>query len=680
MGLFGQYEQPDDGAIGPVTTPEQADAQPQQQPNVAAPQQTPDPTMVKAGVSSRGMTAGGMKRSAGLFGGADQAVNQFAQADNAVTAQQQQRNQQDYGGLEQATGTEVDAQKAFQQKDAELQQRVVDFNQHAANLEQRIAGESKAERAKYLASYQEQLAGVRQLAMQSGNPIGKLDASGAAGLMGAQFAQGFLAARGIQIDVTGQIDRWVDRSIQEHGQQVAQMRESANDTLHLYDLARQSSQDDYEARQRYRGFVIQGLQSSVQMNAARFQSDIAIAHAKEQVSKLQIEADQTERTIGDQHFNRVHQMMTTEYDKAFKQGSLAIESQKLDLEKQKIAAAKAVKEAKLPAYVVDPTQYAVGDNGKRASGSKVVAVYNPDAPGVTKAAENISNASTYHGNIQRGIERLRDLKPDSASWASIVSKTDSPEYRRFDTARNELIADLLLANSGKAVTDAEFQRYKSMLQDNSKWQKGNNDALFGELETSSRRKLNAVFEGEQAAGNIRTLAAGEQVDPRFGAQGRYMPYEAPLDPRGASIDDADMHGGKPVQSFGEVEAVAAQSDDKKTTKPSKAYAELVGQSPDEQQPHNTVPVELLARVFLDPKSARTAFAAEAHGLPDDDNTVKRQAIDSLQTIAAGKDPMSSSYAQIMLDKLENDPDGVRELLLPQFTAKYADPTKDPRRK
>src|SRR3569833_1422782 len=205
----------------------------------------------------------------------------------------------------------------------------------------------------------------------------------------------------------------------------------------------------------------------------------------------------------------------------------------------------------------------------------VVASYNPDAPGVTKAAENLSQVAGYHTNVMKGVERLRELQPkgDSSGW---LSKETSPQYRRFDAARNELFADLLLAKSGKAVTDDEFKRYRDMLQDNKRWQIGNNNGLFDEIEAASRRNMNAAFAGEQAAGNIRVLRGDEQVDPRFGAQGRYMPYEGDLDPHGAAVDNADLHGGDPVKTPAADDVDLANAKSAKPHAPSALWNQLTG--------------------------------------------------------------------------------------------------------
>src|SRR5690606_37884280 len=150
----------------------------------------------------------------------------------------------------------IEKTREFQQREQELQQQVISFNQQAVELEQRMAAQAQAERAAYLAQYKEQLALVKQLALQSGNPMGQLSRAEAIGLAGAQFAQGFLAAQGVNIDVAGQVDRWVERSIAEHQMKIQNARTAAQETLHLYEIARQNSQDEWEARQRYRGFVI----------------------------------------------------------------------------------------------------------------------------------------------------------------------------------------------------------------------------------------------------------------------------------------------------------------------------------------------------------------------------------------------------------------------------------------
>src|SRR5574338_251137 len=241
----------------------------------------------KASASFRGMTDDGLRRAKGLYGEADQRAAARVDADTAYSQAQADKAREHLTAVGDAYNNEIDRTAEFQRRNDELQRQVIDFNRGAAALEQQLAGEAHAERAGYIAAYKEQLAVVKQLAMQSGNPINQLSRGEAFGLAGAQFAQGFLAAQGINIDVAGQVDRWVDRSIQEHQMKIANARASADDQLHLYQIARQNSQDEWEARQRYRGFVIAGLQTAIQLNAQRFQSDVAMARAQEHIARLQ---------------------------------------------------------------------------------------------------------------------------------------------------------------------------------------------------------------------------------------------------------------------------------------------------------------------------------------------------------------------------------------------------------
>ncbi len=430
----------------------------------------------KVSASTRGMTQGGLKKSHGLFDEADARTAEFERQDAAKTADQIGRARQGYGDLRDAQSTELDAISGFDQRDRELSTRMADFQQHAAAMEQQAAAMARAEREQYLSAYKEQLAGVKILAMQSGSPYETMSKGESIGLAAAQFAQGFLAARGVNIDVAGQVDRWVERSMRAHQQKVQNMRASAEDQLHMYEIARQSSQDDYEARQRYRGFVIAGLQASIDYNGRRFQSDIAMAHAREQNAKLQIEADATERAIGDAHETRVHQNLMAQNDRAYKTGSLAIESAKLALEREKAAREKEKKAPPKQPTIADPEP--VMRNGQVVKDAKGNVLYENkwrvkaglDDKVQKAASDDAEEARLNYDKYRMSTNRLMNAygaahkaflgldKHEKLTLQEAATLDESGAIQEFLTEKELWVAAKLLNDSGKSATNDEYKR------------------------------------------------------------------------------------------------------------------------------------------------------------------------------------------------------------------------------
>lgn len=636
------------------------------------------PTNPLTSFSFRGSTPHGEKFAGGVFGDADRRISDFEKQDAQRVADQQKQADQHYGQYERAVGGEVDATKQFAERDQTLQQRLVDFTQHAAEVEQRMQGEARAERERYLASYREQLSGVRQLAMQSGNPMDNMSRGQAFGLAGAQFAQGFLAARGIHIDVSGQVDRWVDRSIQEHQQKIANMRGAAEDQLHLYEIARQNSQDDWEARQRYRGFVIQGLQTSIQMNASRFQSDIAMARARQQVAKLQIEADATERQIGDAHFSRVHQDMATEFDRAYKQGLLSIEQYKAATDRMK-AAAKTAAPANL--NISDP-EYLTDQQGKEVrdgQGNRVLVNrwrVDPNLPeGIKqKVYEKADNArGLYADYLDKANKMMADYKDAkeiydnapatirAAGWDKVARLDDTGKVAKFLQSREQFVLAKVYNDSGKQINENEFNRQEELARIDKFFERGSKtEELFSELRSSGRKK----FERNMENSGVKPIASNDA---------EYYDRSVPASPQTSAVDLAIQGGVREQPGYAGVELgkVAAKDSEETTKSVSGAWVDhqihngVTGREAiDKGQPGWAVAIDHLAAAvarpdYINRTSVARGVAADKNETPAE---VRAQAKDALERLSngdgggKGKVPTDAiKYAQYMLKQIEADP-------------------------
>lgn len=517
----------------------------------AAPSVQPVPVWQPTSVATqtRSLTEDGMKKSRGYFGRAESNAEAFSRADAARTDQDVAQTEASYGELDRGLEAQAEATRIFEAGMADLDRRQAEFHKENAELEKRLTDESIAERERYLADYEAKLAGVAQLSAQSGNPYATMGATQAYGLAGAAFIQGFLAVKsGVQLNVTGQIDKFIDRSIQEHQQKIAGAKADARSSLHLYETAKSLAADKAEARAVYRGFVLQGLKTQVDATARRFNSNLALAQAQQTKAKLDLELNATRRALGDRHFERTHTFLQSERQAAVQEANLAFENRRLQLEGFRTSlaaqAAKAEKPEKLAPVVVDPSQVKYDKSGKPISGGKVVGVYNLDSPGVAQAQQKIAEAQTLHEMVSSGVSRLMQLKPKGVTWSKFVANKTSPEYQQWDTARNLLVVDIIKAKSGVAFSQAEWDRQITALKDNGIWTDTTN--LSDELTAQSRNLLRSTIKS-QIGSNIRAFRPGEAVDQRYGAdESGYLPAFRELDIKGAQASEANRSTDKPV--------------------------------------------------------------------------------------------------------------------------------------
>lgn len=300
---------------------------------------------------AQGMTDDGLIKTERLKGQTEQKTTAAMGPMRASTNRTADAQIQGTQAIQQSVLERAAEEREYHANVAALNDRVADFEDTFRQLDERARADARAEAKEYVATYKQQLAGVRNLMGQNANPLGGLDSTGGFALGMAQFAQGFLAARGVQIDVAGQVDRWVERELREHQQKISNSKALADETLTIAGLARQTAQDDAEARLRLRGFVIEGFKARIVAEGSRFQSDIAKASADAQVAKLDIELANNLNTLESAYHEQRLRTRTGIVDEAYKMGQLSIQRAELALKAQaaqreeKAAAAKAAQDA-----------------------------------------------------------------------------------------------------------------------------------------------------------------------------------------------------------------------------------------------------------------------------------------------------------------------------------------------
>lgn len=651
--------------IGPVTSPAATDPNEIEMPVDylgKAPQDTGSASVSgKVSTDTKEMTSGGLAKSEALYsrhqanGRSDIAqVDADANAERQMAATGFAKKQIGINAEKEANDAYFDTQRTYLNDMAE-------FNNKAAGVEQQANAEIKAKLGGYMAQYQEQLAGIRQLSQTSGNPLGMLTKDKQVYLGMAAFAQGFLGAKGIKIDVTGQIDKWVDRAIEEHQLKIQNARTSAGETLNLYNIARQTSQDDYEARQRMRGFVIEAMKNHATIDAARFNSSVANAKAQEASGQLDIEAASTEKAIRDGAFDRAMKVKNFNMEAAFKMGTLAIENRKVAAQ-EAIARAKANQQdlKNAPLAIADPADVMRDKDGNRISGSKVKWMVAPSNVIAVKAA---TQAEQMFGELNSNIEKLRALREKAAAETNNEPLTSmktltSPAYREWDQQRNLVVAALQKSMTGQVATDAEAQRFLKAIGDDSFWQKGNNAFTLDSLQGWARRGFQNTMENTPG---IIALPDGMQ----------HYSGKVEVDPQGQALDRAheSVVEGSDIVGKEEAQTIARDKGDEAMAGYTQAYSDFLNKTGktiqgDQGQPRELLAIDHLASLLVIPENG-VAASPTIRGKPTvDSDTIKTEAKTALEKIAAGetlangKQPSDEAqeYAKYVLSNLNDNPD------------------------
>jgi hypothetical protein len=660
---------PDEGT--PAPDPSQASAAPSATAHPAADVPIPGeaPAKVSASVTRKGMTEQGLATTARLGTLADQLANQdlatFA-PENAAEAAQAERIHQEHLtaiGLEgEANAKKAAAEQTYWKQSQELQRA-------AADAQQRAYADSKIVRERYLGAYEQQLAAVRQLAASSGDPMADLTRGQMLGLVGAQFAQGFLAARGINIDVSGQVDRWVSREIAKHQQKIQNARTSAEDTMHLYEIARQTSADDSEARDKYTGMVLESLKSAYSSQAAGFNSDLARAAASQKIAEADAKLLEVKSSLANraqQLYLKTHEMRITQaHYKAQDAAEMMRAQATLEAERNKAKGA-----AGSTQYFLDPT------TGKRI-GKVMKGSVNADerAKTMSQAQAGYANVANLGRQLLEQRDRaVEEVRQSLAKYGPMKAQELASQARRdYDQSVSQLAIAVTKANNGKNSSDQEAQRIRDLIPFESPYEKGTNSQQVINFLESMRKDY-----AETARANLDKLDPTEEgLDQGFA-----------VDPYFTQLYNASTKGKEPVGSYvaDQVQAVVQKDSGDKSGKASPLFQDYATARPgsalsageqlsqqigatskgDLTANERITAIDHLALAVVKPDELGThgnMFTGEPEESPQER---QKQAMGALERLAkgeeAGETDDAKKYAQYVLERIKRDPTGVAESL------------------
>lgn len=482
----------------------------------------------KASAAYSGPTAAGHQRAQGMLGDIDARVAQYDQKDAVTTSNDIANYKAKIAGEKAAIGG---VQNTYDEHETALNQIEVKRQalfEEAAKQEAQARADSKISAAQFMSTYQQQLAGVRAMSVNIAGPLAKLSTSEVGGLTLAMFAQGFLAAQGIHIDVGQQIDRWVDRSIAEQTRQITQAGEAAQDTLNLWQISRQNSADDLEARQRYRGFIIEGLKSQTEMQAARFQSRLASAQSGVTRAHLDTEAEMVGNQMGKAHEARVFEQKKWETQTAFELEKVNLEKQKVALEAARVRAMKPPKEPKHQ-LIIDP------------SDGKAKWYVSPDRINAQDDAKVATKSQADYERVNKQINEAMDFRQKHISdkWghSSIIDQM-SEAKRQYDAMVDRLAIEMGKTEFGTRASDKEAERIKKLVPFDKWYQKGSNESIWTKYMEDVRSDFTATMRA-----HTDPIPEDQQV----------VMYSNEANPSGKAVYDAQVADRPPVAKFEAVE-------------------------------------------------------------------------------------------------------------------------------
>lgn len=532
--LHGRVAEPDWG------TPGEIDMNPAPEDNTRTAFNIKEGQRASAGF--RGVTDEGIKQSDKLFDPArqragkksDALADQYGADVKRLQAQTEMKRAllDDYAAKEREHFDNV----------ADIRRQQLELNIKAKQAEEIATQRARANADQYIAHYNDEMSGVRQLMMQTGNPLGGLTAVQGGGMGAALFAQGFLGARyGIKIDVGGQIDRWVTQEMNAHQNKIANLSNAAQGQLKLYDIARQQGLDDQLTRDRLKGFAIDAMKANLYMESARYQSATAQNDARVKAAELDALQLANEMKMRDNLIKQQTDIAKDEIDAAYKQGLISMQQRNAEID-----AYRAANQAKHEAWqrgrqdklddaalnapppdnnwmqIVDPGKPDVDAEGN-ITGYKTTWTIDPSF--AANAPKEVLNATikdieeksaSYIGGI-KGLDNVRtylEAHPDAYKRALKVGGgfTDNAENREYARRFNAAVMEFRHSMFAGNLTENEQKLVDQFNGEDFIFQRGTNGpTALDDLENMMRHRFEASIESKQGV-RVNPVPGTRRID------------------------------------------------------------------------------------------------------------------------------------------------------------------------
>lgn len=642
-------------------------------PGEVKPGATTDTSVKKGDKSSRsfsGVTQAGRAASRGIFDATDREADAEGQRLKGQLAENQAKL--DIGFADQAMSLEMQRKidEEHHEELRDLHSQALEFNKMQTQLEQGAMVQAQAESQKYMTGFQQEMVGVRQMMMQTGNPLGGLDPSRKLALGAATFIQGMLAAKGTTINVTGQIDHWVEREMAHHQDSIKNRTNAAQSQLTLFGLARQNAQDDWEARQRLRGFVIDGMKARLMMEADRYGAVSAKADAMMKAGQLEVAQQQNSMLLQDKVEKQIFDYKQLANTKAVAQAQASIQRGHLGLEQTRearlkahmdkedaLAARKAAAKGEAGAQfqpISDPSTpnldalgkpvKVMGPDGHMITPKTGAYLWAPDdkADKVVRqhATEKAAELKAEYQEGQQAMDELIKLRKGAEKVMGLPEfvRERNPEYMQYKAEQTRLIAVVRKAATGLSFTAGENKTYLDQLPDD-KIGGGDMDKMMFSFGETMRTKYNAKMNSLVGAG-LRKLTPEEReqagyatyddLDAGGGARNRNNLSDAPADKPSYQTDVGTVAAGGGSRVRAGTTSPSDFFEEPAMVQPSKAWSRFVGK--DTPQPEAATRVDQLALGVLSPSTYRRAHPDD-QSLPDRDEVLAGQLLAGLKDIA-----------------------------------------------
>jgi hypothetical protein len=295
-------------------------------------------------------------------------------------------------------------------------------------------------------------------------------------------------------------------------------------------MIRQNSEDDYEARMRYRGFVMEAMKQQVQMEGFRYNSEVAKGRAMKALAEIDMEAMQHEQKLGTLWENR-RLARTEEARKVYEEQGRQAHQKEADsiawhqAQSSRMNAVTAAGELDLkknPVKSAEESHPGFADPGAtvRKDGKVVGAerrwrrLPGLSAGQVTALDTTVANQTALYQTLLGNIAILRKLKkPAEEGFTSKYGGQRGREMfnqaaREYEQARMGAVMGIRHAIAGANLTENEKREWDRIGALTSGWESGTNDRSLTLFEGSVRNGFTAAMDSNP---NLEKIPDGQRT-------------------------------------------------------------------------------------------------------------------------------------------------------------------------
>lgn len=336
-------------------------------------------------------------------------------------------------------------------KQASILQGLQDsFAADEAKMNMEAAAMQEQAKANYMAA----LADLRASRVDPGQLWGNMSAGMRFGTLVTAFVHDFLGAKGIKTSAMDTLNKAIDRNIDSQVQAIKTKGEVAEGFKSMWWMQRAQSASDAEARERVRGFLLEGTKQQIIANMSQYEAGLATAQGQAALAAIDKELATTLVNIHRHIDSNVMQLRNQALDKWKAKLQAAVQSSAIAVQRDELNWKKAQADKLSP---IPQNDFLFDPETNKGRWIKKTGVKDETW---AKVKDQIAGVQ----EVNKAIQELRDLNAELPAGFDPTQGTRlaKEDERKYEAIRLRLAHAMVKAN-GERATEQDVKQYLQSL-------------------------------------------------------------------------------------------------------------------------------------------------------------------------------------------------------------------------